>query len=905
MDQDGNAAASRRFYVGWWMSSQNPDVPDGLELTIEDNALESGNRLRGFIKAPFEGVAILAIANDRVLETKTIDLGKDGAKFDFKVKAGWGPSAYVLATALRPNAGAISRLPVRATGLAWFSVDRQMRSKRVLFDVPETALPGHRVTIPISIEGERPEGPVKVTVAAVDEGILNITRFKTPNPDNFYFGKRAFAFDVRDIYGRLIRSAEGKRGTIRTGGDGFADVTVTGSRLAEETNLFSAIARTTKAVALIERDITLDEDGKASVTLDLPDFMGSLRLMAVATSADAVGTGSAKLTVRTPVVADLITPRFLAPGDSSKATLSIQNLSRKDGDFEVSLKASSSEISLEAPEAKLSLKDGERRDIIVPLRGVTVGDAGIELSVTGAGLPAVSRHYDISVRPAWPYMTRRARLTLAPGETSPGEGIDVTDFYKGTVSQYMTVSSRPNLEAERLFQELRSYPYRCSEQTVSRALPSLYFGDLNKLYGLSLDEGEAANAIENAVMVLLDRQQSDGSFGLWGSYGQSYPWLNAYVTDFLLRARDKGYFVPDAAITMALSRLKRMVSNRGNGLLEATAYAHYILARHGEVSASEVRYFADQYGKKLRTPLALAHIAGALHVMGEIDQAEAYFVRSVRSHRPNHSLHGDYGSRLRDLAALTTILAETGTKAAHMATMEEELETSVAKGQWLSTQEMAWLARAAASYTQDGSGQTVFEIGGEETTAPTGFWRKALSPDANLSAMEVTNTGDTAIRFTQTVRGVTKAAPAESANGFTYSRSFFDLDGHPIRPDSLPRNGRFVVLLYGTVQAEAIRDPLLVDLLPAGLEIESTDMSSVSFLKSLSRTAFADARDDRFVAAIEIPSYVRGKNRTFQVAYMVRAITPGDYVMPGPFVEDMYKPEFRFQGAAGRLEVTD
>ncbi len=744
-----------------------------------------------------------------------------------------------------------------------------------------------------------------MTVAAVDEGILNITRFKTPNPDDYYFGKRAFAFDVRDIYGRLIRSEEGKRGTIRTGGDGFDEVTVTGSRFGEESNLFSAIARTTKAVALLERDITLDDDGNASVTFDLPDFMGRLRLMAVATSADAVGTGAAKLTVRTPVVADLITPRFLAPGDASKATFTIQNLSGKDGEFTVGLKTSSDEISLEAPEAKLSLKDGERRDIVVPLKGITVGDAGIELSVTGAGLPAVSRHYDISVRPAWPYMTRRARLTLNPGEASAAEAIDVGDFYTGTVSQYMTVSSRPNLEAGRLFQELRSYPYRCSEQTVSRALPSLYFTDLNKLYGLSLDEGEAANAIENAVMVLLDRQQSDGSFGLWGSYGHSYPWLNAYVTDFLVRAKDKGYFVPDAAITMAFSRLKRMVSNRGNGFLEATAYAHYILARYGEVSASEVRYFADQYGKKLRTPLSLAQIAGALNVLGEAEQAVASFVRSVRRHRPTPSLPGDDGSRLRDVAALTTILAETGTNAAHMATLAEELEASVAKDQWLSTQEMAWLARAAASYAQNGSGETVFDIDGQETTAPTGFWRKTLPSDTSFSAAEIANTGDMAIRVTHTVRGVTKAAPAESANGFRYSRSFYDLDGNPIRPDRLPRNGRFVVLLHGTVQAEAVRDPLLVDLLPAGLEIESTDMSSVSFLKNLSRTAFADARDDRFVAAIEIPSYVRGRNRTFQVAYMVRAITPGDYVMPGPFVEDMYKPEFRYQGAAGRLEVTD
>lgn len=906
-DESGNAVASRRFYVGWWMRSDNPDVPDGLELTVENNALQSGDRLQGFVKAPFEGVALLTIASDRILESKTIQLGKDGGKFDFKVKENWGPSAYILATAIRPNAGAISRLPVRATGLAWFSIDRKKRSKRILFDVPETALPGRKVTIPFRMDGDRPDGPIKVTVAAVDEGILNITRFKSPNPDDFYFGKRRFAFDVRDVYGRLIRSEEGKRGTIRTGGDNMAlqEVMVSGSRLREEkdSNLFSPITRTTKTVALLERDIELDEHGQASVTLDLPDFMGRMRLMAVAAGKDAVGMGSANLTVRTPVVADLITPRFLAPGDQAKATFSIQNLSGKDGEFTVKLAATSDVIGLEAPTGTIALKDGERRDLTVSLSGQTVGTAGIELSVSGGDLPPVSRHYDISVRPAWPYMTQTARLTLRPGESGIPDTPGPDAFYKGTVSQYLTVSSRPNLEAGRIFEELRAYPYRCSEQTVSRAMPSLFFGDLNRLYGLSLNEGEAANTIENAIMVLLDRQRSDGSFGLWNSYSSGYDWLDAYVTDFLLRAKDKGYYVPEGAVTLALSRLKRMVGQRGRGYPEATAYAHYVLARYGEVSASEVRYFADQFAKKLRSPISLAQIAGALSSVGEKDAAEQYFVRAIRASRGSMP-YGDYGSSLRDIAAITTVLSETGTDADHMAKLAEQLEAGVAKDQWLSTQEMAWLARAAASYAAPKGGEMRFTIDGEDVSAAHGFWRKVLTADEGAAAT-VTNTGDMPVRLVHTLRGVSKTAPEKSANGFSYSRSFYSLEGKPLTAETLPRNGRFVVLLSGSVLVGAVQDPLLVDLLPAGLEIESTDVSGLAFLKNLSATEFSDARDDRFVAALPKPRYRRGRKHDFQVAYIVRAITPGDYVLPGPFVEDMYKPQYRYQGKASRLVITD
>ncbi|MCJ9427534.1 alpha-2-macroglobulin family protein [Kordiimonas marina] len=905
---DGKAAASARFTVGWWAASQSPDVPDGLELSLKSTALKSGDRVHGHVKAPFEGIALITVANDRVLAHKTIHLSKEGGDFDFKVKKDWGPSAYILATALRPDAGAISRLPIRATGLTWFSIDRKARSKAIVFDVPKTALPGQKITIPIRLEGERPPGEMKVTVTAVDEGILNITRFKTPSADAFYFGKRWFAFDIRDIYGRLIRSEAGKRGKIRTGGGGLEEVVVTGSRVdrnSPTSNLFNPMTRTTKTVALISRNISLDDKGEGSVTLTLPDFSGKLRLMAVATSVGAVGTGKADLTVRTPVVADLITPRFLAPGDQAQATLSVQNLSGQDGTFTVQLETLSQAIGLQAPQETVTLKNGERRDLTIPLQGITVGTAGIDLAVTGGTMTPVHRHYDISVRAAWPYVTQRNRFSLTPGKTGTADGIALSSFYKGTVSQDLVVTSRPNLEAGRLFQDLDDYPYRCSEQTVSRAMPNLFFKELNSLYKMPSDNSHAANTVERAIARLLDRQRSDGSFGLWNSFGSRYDWLDVYVTDFLLRARDKGYFVSDSAISLALSRLKRMVANRGQGFPEAQAYAHYVLARYGDVSASEVRYFADQFAPKLRSPLAIAQIAGALKIMGEADLSARLMVKAVHTSRKDATLWGDYGSRLRDLAAITTILKETGVDASLMADLADGLEASVAKNRWLNTQEMAWLSRAAAAFAGNNASEMTFAINGTETKAKHGFWQKIFAKGTNLATTSIINTSDTSLRVVHSVRGIPKAAPDEVSHGFRYARSYYDLQGHPISPDSLPRNGRFVVLLWGQADAEAIEDPLLVDLLPAGLEIDSTDTSDLSFLGDLTSVEFSDARDDRFVAALKIVPFTPDKYRSFRVAYIVRAITPGTYVMPGPFVEDMYKPRFRYQGKASQLVVKE
>lgn len=907
MGPDGTAASSSRFTVGWWARSDSPDVPDGLELTIEEETLAAGDRVQGFVKAPFEGTAIITVANDRLLETKTITLDKEGSSFDFRVKADWGPSAYIIATALRPNAGDISRLPVRATGLAWFSVDREQRSRKIEIAVPDVALPGEPVTIPIKMRGGSPEGAVTVTLAAVDEGILNITRHRSPNPDAFYFGKRAFGYDMRDLYGRLIRSEEGVRGTIRTGGDRmmFDEVLVSGTKRMAEDNLASNITRTRKTVALISRDIRLNRDGEGSVTLDIPDFMGSMRLMAVATSVDAVGTGSASLTVRTPVVADLITPRFLAPGDQAHATFSIQNLSGKAGSFRVSLASDTPTISVALPQDQFTLKDGERQDITVPLTGNTVGTASISLVISGSEMVDIKRRFEISVRPAWPFTTQRAVLPLEPGASGTLDGIDLDAFHAGTLHQSLAVSSRPNLEAGRLFRELTAYPYWCSEQTVSRAMPALFHEELNALYGLSLDASQAKNMIESSIMILLDRQKSNGSFGLWSSYGGGSVWLDAYVADFLSRAAEKGYFVPEAALVMARNRLQWMTNQRGRGFLEATAYAHYVLARSGHASASDVRYFADQFGGKLASPMALAHMGGALGYVGEAEVSQRFFIRAVRKERPTRHFRGDYGSSLRDMAAVTALIAEQKGDAGHLASLSDRLEADVATDQWLSTQEMAWLARAAASFAVGGAGEIQFAVAAEAHTANHGYWRRDLKSGVSLASAQIENTGGTPVKAVHLVRGVSKQEPKPAANGFSHNRSFFDMQGKPLNPERLPRGERFVVLLWGQATAKTIEDPLIVDLLPAGLEIDSTDTSSLKFLSKLSRVEFSDARDDRFVAALKIRPGSGAASRSYKVAYIVRAVTPGTYVLPGAFVEDMYQPQYRLQGAAARLIVED
>lgn len=905
-DGGGQAASSKRFNVGWWSATTSPDVPDALELSLEESTLKAGDRLRGLVKAPFEGRALVTVVNERLIAHKLITLTKDGSSFDFKVEADWGPGAYVLATALRPDAGEMSRLPVRATGLKWFSVARASHVEKLVIDAPDVALPGKTVDIPIRVADGAAGEKMKVILAAVDEGILNITRFKSPDPDAFFYGQRGFSMDLRDVYGRLIRAEEGIRGTLRTGGDA---VIVTGSRMMsadardDGSNLFAALSRTSRTVALIRRDVVLDESGTATVSLELPDFAGRLRLMAVAYGATMLGVGDGALTVRTPVVAELILPRFLAPGDTASAVLSLQNLSGEAKVVNAILGADGDAVELAGLDgAPITLAHKERRDIPVTVKGLVPGDAGLQLALSSDGMDDINRDWDISVRAAWPYVTRREREGLAPGETMEIAATDADDFYRITTSGSLTLSTRPSLEADRMMASLYAYAYRCTEQTVSRAMPALFHGPLSKLYDLPISKTQADGIVERAILTLLDRQKNDGRFGIWSLMHGNNDWLDAYATDFLLRAAEAGYEVSDATTALSLERMKRLVSLRGSGYAEAQAYALYLLARVGDISASEVRYFVDQFGGKLHTPLARAQVAAALHHVGERASAEQLFARAYKSAR-SKGYYGDYGSSTRDRAAFAALLAEVMPNSALMADLADILERDVATEGWLSTQEMAWIARASAAFAGDGASQLVASLNGKAVQAAQGQWSGLIGAQVPEGPLTIANDGDVPLRAIKLVRGVPKAAPEAVENGIRLTRSYFDMNGKPVSIGTVRRNERIVVLIEGVATADAVRETLVVDLLPAGLEIETVDTSDISFLPEMSGMEFEDGRDDRYVAAVSLGTRGGWRKNRFRVAYIVRAVTPGDYVLPGTFAEDMYQPQYHGQAAASRMTV--
>ncbi len=325
-DSATGAQSSLRFHVGWYVEAELPDVPDKLSVTLDKTSYQPGDTAKVFVKAPFAGEAELAIASNKVISLKSFNLPEGGTTLDIPVDGNWGNGVYALVTAYRPPVppaangnGTSARGPGRAVGLAWIGVDPAPRTLTVTLSAPDVVRPRAPAEVPIKVAGLGKGEEAYVTLAAVDEAVLKLTDFASPAPGDYFFGKEKLGVELRDLYGRLIDPHADRIGALRSGGDQFAKRSVAG--LPDKSNL---------VVALFSGIVRLDDSGAATVKLDIPDFQGQVRLMAVAYSAKKLGAVSAPMTIRDPVVTMVSLPRFLAPGDEARTRGDDQQPRRPD-----------------------------------------------------------------------------------------------------------------------------------------------------------------------------------------------------------------------------------------------------------------------------------------------------------------------------------------------------------------------------------------------------------------------------------------------------------------------------------------------------------------------------------------------------------------------------------------------
>ncbi len=655
--------------------------------------------------------------------------------------------------------------------------------------------------------------------------------------------------------------------------------------------------------------VRLDGDGAVRVRFEIPDFQGQLRLMAVAFSAHKLGSGLAMMTVRDPVVTTVSLPRFLAPGDAARIGFTINNLEGGAGDYHLGLSASGAATFAGTVDRTVRLEAGGRFADGFPLSATAPGNAAIKLELSGPGDLKIARDFTVGVRPAQAYQLRRFVGRLQPGESVTLDDGAATEFLPGTAEALLSVSPRPDWDVPGLLRALDRYAYGCLEQTTSRALPLLYVEEVARLW--HTDPGSAtAETLDRAIGHVVELQRSDGSFGVWSDTGDTVPWLDAYATDFLIRAKEHGRNVPDFAIKAAVGWLHDYVrqEHAETGDLPAVAYAHYVLARAKSDDLDGLRYFNDTQLARLPTQLAKAQVAAALAQYGDAARSAAAYDAALvpGPPRPAAIRYVDYGSELRDGAAVLAFAAANPGNRTRLTAVIDRIAERFTRAARTSTQEQAWLLMAAEAAVRAGGGEMTVATGGAEPetrSAPLYLRRRLGAGGPDLS---VTNRGSTPVWRSVSLTGVPRGdLPAEN-RGYAVARNVYRPDGTNADLSKARQTDLFVVVIKGTrTDASQAAQTLIVDLLPAGFEIETATVSKgrsatdYSWIPNLTDAIYTEERDDRFVAALDL----RGGTKDFTLAYVVRAVSAGEFHYPALVVEDMYEPETTGRTATGKLTV--
>ena len=937
-DPETGLAARHRFFAGWGAQDAD-DVgqrPDRVQVRLEGAPFRAGDRARLTLVPPHDGEALLTVEGDRVLYHRRIAVRASGTSVEIPIDPSWNRhDLYVGVVAFRPGSQGERVTPARAIGLVHLPLARDERKLRLAIDAPASTRPERTMPVKLRLtdaSGQPVRGEATVTLSAVDVGILNVTRFPSPDPFDFFFGPHRFGADLLDLYGRLIERMAGTTAKQRFGGDAAMRDT-------------QSLPRRVRLVDLFSGPVAVDGNGEATVPLALPDFNGTLRLMAVAHTADRYASAQAEVTVAAPIVAELAMPRFVSPGDSATIALDVTNLSGAPQTVSVAVEAGAP-LRVSGTPAPVRLADRQRTVLRFAAEPTDAfGLAPIRVTVD-AGPIRLVREAALQVQPATPALREVRRLRLEPGALAKLDPALADGLWAGSATVGVTVSNRPPIDVRDAVRGLLSYPYGCLEQTTSSAYPLVLVDEAGAaalgLPALTRDERE--RRLGAAFARIAGLQQPQGGFGLWASGNPAEGWLGAYVVAFLQDARAAGFAVPETTASRAHAALleqlqrspalqvrtprepRRDAQGRLADAREAeaartahlrfaeAAHAGYVLAREQRAPLATLRTLHDQWRDGARSPLPLLHLGLALRLMG--DEPRAAIAIGEAMSRP-YGLNpaapegwgewlGDYGSPVRDAALAYALMHRHRVEHPAREALLQSVADASANRRWLSTQERLALLLAARAAGGDGTPWRATLHAGPQRVAlasPSSEHR-AFDAAALRRGLAVANDSDGPLFVELAVAGHPVKPPPPRSDAIAIERTWWTADGQAATGRRF-ETGALLVVRLRVKAAQRVRDGLVVDRIPAGLEVENRNLSrgpaagdfkvdgaNVAEAMGDDRIRHTEYRDDRFVAAADLDG------RPLDLFYLVRVVTPGRFVVPAAFAEDMYRPEVRGTGRA-------
>ena len=916
------------FEAGWgWDDNQGQEArPDKVKLALDKTSYKGGDTIKVTLTPPHEGPALLMLEGDSLLWHKSIPV-RAGTVVEIPLDPKWERhDLYLTALVFRPGSSSDRITPKRAVGIAHVPIERGDRNVDVSVELPEMMRPLNDLVV--NVKAPKLAGQTaRVRVTAVDLGVLNITNFPIPDAAAWFFAQRALGIDAYDLYGRVIESLEGNRARLRFGGDAALMSLPGGRRPNAEVQI----------VDLFAAPVALDAKGEAQLKLPVPDFNGTLRVRALVFSADKYGKGEKDVIVRAPLVVEASTPRIMAPRDESQITIDVQNLSGADDAFKVTL-AAKGPVELMKTSAEVTLADGKRQTLTFPLRAKDLfGTAEVKATVTGGANP-LERTFHVAVRPAWPAI-RRSKATVINGSPSlvPDAGL-LANLVPDSVNMQMSIGTLPPLPFTGVIRDLIVYPYGCIEQTTSKAMPLVMLdADTQQKLGVGdlyitgpngekvlVDAAKRKAMLDEAFSRITSMQTESGHFAMWPGDTYAVTYMTPYVAEMFITARDAGFQIPEATLNKALDRINEDLLGGGNThydyeyyeylRLAEMAHGGYVLARVGRAPVGTLRSMYDNERGSFLSGLPLVHLGAALALAGDNERAgkaiEEAFTREFK--RPDYV--GDYGSRLRDLALMLALTHEHGLAKpeydAKAYDIARELlgEVGEERRWYLSTQEEISIFRLGRSLVKDAPSSFAMSMTvGKSTEELTGraLYSRSFTPAEIAAGVRFVPSAQGSLYLTQDVGGVPRTAPTSDRDDLKITRQWYTTDGSEFTGDALAE-GDVLVAAITVESSNAINDGLVVDLLPGGLEVENLNLTDASQWEGVEiegvslgdRSGAADIkheeyRDDRYVAAISMYA-----GATAHLFYIVRAVSPGTFVVPPASIEDMYRPELRAYSVA-------
>lgn len=906
------AAAPGAQWVSW-----EKERADRVDLEPDRTSYAPGDRARIAIKTPYEGLALVTLESDRVLERRVIRIGGTAAVEEFDILPEYGPNVYCGVSLLRPAVPEPVWSAHRAFGYVSLKVIPPGRRLAMDLTAPDTIRPAGPLEVLLSVRDESgAPARASITVAAVDEGICRLTDFQPPDPLDFFLGTRRLSVLLHDLYRDLMPLIdESVAGASHTAGDG-------GMALGPRLNPIKASRF--RPVALWASGLQAGDDGEAKVVFDVPEFTGRLRVMAVAYDRGRAGSASAAVTVKRPLVVQAGLPRFLSPGDRCDMTVQVYN----ESDTPVRARIQTTTqgpLAADRGVEELDLDAGARGEITVPLTaGAAPGLALCAIEVV-AGDERYVETIEMAVRPAAPRETTTLAGVVEPNCETRIEAPD--GWLPESISFEAWTSGLPDLGLAGGLDYLLSYPYGCLEQVVSGGFPLLVAADLaNAIRPDAMGDRDADVFVREAILRVLSVQQSDGAFQVWPNSGDVAPWTSIYAAHFLIEARRAGYDVPADRVDAALEWMRGLLDRSGPANAdeaniewqddqERRAYICHALALAQRAEPGWTARVLEQ-APRLRASTR-AHLAHALIEEGRPRDAAA-LLRTIEPSGGDlwRRTGGCFNSAVRDAALPLSAWSALEPAAPEAAALAHKLLDARRAGRWMSTQENAAalvaLGRyAAARPREEAAFAAVIRPSAGEPAPATGdrVVRWSSPGPGAVRWLRIENEGPGRCYFGVTASGVpvSDSLPDED-HGLRVRRDYLRLDDGKPWGGAGFRQGDLVVVRI-RIEAHPDLSPLeqvvIEDLLPAGFEIENPafELSGLApWLRNRQNwLTHRDVRDDRLIL---FPHALAGSDTIVKEwHYTARAVTPGRFAVPPIRAEAMYDPAIRSRHGRAVIEV--